>query len=59
MKVDLTFGFQISNFKKGFYPREPRAENGLGAATMRVRACVWCEKASKGGAFQTKRARKN
>jgi hypothetical protein len=56
--LKIKIGFLNSNFKKGFYPGESKAENGLGDATMRVRACVWCEKASKVGAFQTKDMRK-
>lgn len=40
MKVDLTFGFQISNFKKGFYPGESKAEKGLGDAMAMGAGCV-------------------
>ena len=54
----IKIGFLNSNFKKGFGLGKPRAENGLGDATMRVCACVWCEKTSKGGANYTKDMRK-
>ena len=39
----IKIGFLNSNFKKGFYPGESKAENGLDDATMRVLgmgACV-------------------
>ncbi len=55
MKVDLTFGFQISNFKKGFYPGESTAENGLGDATMRVLGMGMAAGAKRGAKEPTRR----
>jgi hypothetical protein len=61
--LKIKIGFLNSNFKFGFGLGKPKAENGLGDATMRVwvwvRACVWREKDAKRGANRRKKSRKD